>query len=338
MDTIDRHFDLSIIKGIDHSDLPVFQQNWWVRIAQQSARFGEAQVYEDGVVVGSLPYIVTKRSVGLVIPWGVSPHWSHLGGPVVSQALSKAGKANVLGQLIAQLPRKIPFQFICSHLTDDAELIRQAFINAGFKYSRMVTYSQSPEEADVMGRINSKNRSHIKVADKLLEVIEISADEFTSFYEANLKAAGLVSYSPLNVARELIIKGRDRAAPQVRVIAARKRKDGSPYDAAIACAWDNERYYLWMMTHRRHDPGHDQPNRDAMKLLIVKAMDHAQSLGLTFDVDGFTKQSHEKLYKEILKVPNREFRDVFDRAMGLARLFEIYRPKIKKAAVFLCLM
>src|ERR1700691_1421603 len=142
MDTIDRHFDLSFIKGIDQSGLPVFQQSWWVRIAQRSARFGEAQVYEDGVVVGSLPYIVTKRSFGLVIPWGVSPHWSHLGGPVISQALSEERKADVLLELLAQLPRKTPFQFMCSFAKNDARLIRQAFINAGFEHSRLITYSQ----------------------------------------------------------------------------------------------------------------------------------------------------------------------------------------------------
>jgi hypothetical protein len=328
--------NLAAIEGIDQSSLPVYQQSWWVGIARGSARYIEAQVFKDGVLVGSLPYIERRNGIG--ITWGISPHWSHLGGPIVSQALSDEGKTNVLRQLIAQLPRKTSFifHFVCSSHAKDVGLIRQAFINAGFKHSTQITYSQTPEDTDVMSRLNSKHRSHIRSADKILEVREIGADEFTSFYETNLKAAGLISWAPLNVARDLIVKGREVDAPQVSVIAARKRKKGSPYDAAIACAWDKKRYYLWLTTRRRpSDNSSDKPHPDAIKLLIVKATEHAQNLGLTFDVDGVIAQGHEKLYKEILKVPNMELRDVFDRARGLTRLFVIYRRKIKKAAAFL---
>jgi hypothetical protein len=333
----ERYDKLVVIKGIDQSSLPVFQQNWWVEIARGSARYVEAQVFDDGVVVGNLPYIERTNTLG--ITWVVSPHWSYLGGPVVSQALNDEKKENVLRQLIAQLPRKalFIFEFTCRSNENDSSLIRQAFINAGFKHSRKITYLRSPEDADVMSRLNSKHRSHIKSADKKLEVIEIGADEFTSFYEANLRAAGLISYAPLNVARDLIAKGQEGDAPQVRVIAARKRKEGSPYDAAVACTWDRERYYLWLSSRRVPSDysSQDKPHPDAIKLLIIKATEHAQSLGRIFDVAGFATQGQKKLYREILKVPNKEFLDVFDRTAGLARLFVICRPKIKKAAGFL---
>jgi hypothetical protein len=283
--------------------------------------------------VGRLPYI--ERKNGLGIPWGISTHWSHLGGPIISQSLSDEVKSDVLRQLIAQLSRKTSFHFVCSSHANDANLIRQAFTNAGFMYSRQITYSLHPEESDLMSRLSSKPRSHIRSAERDLEVMEIGAGEFTSIYETNLKASGLKSYAPLNVARELISKGREGDAPQVRVIAARKRKAGLPYDAAVATAWDKERYYLWMMTRRRpFNKSLDKPHGDAIKLLILRAAKHAQSLGLTFDVDGAPTPGHEKLYREILKVPNMEYRDVFDRATGLARLFEICRPRIKKAAAF----
>jgi len=331
------HDKLPASKGINQSCLPVFQQSWWVGIARGVARYREAQVIEDGVIVGSLPYIVERRKNRLGIPWGVSPHWSHLGGPVVSQALSNQGKANVLRQLIEQLPRKTSFSFICSPHTNDAGLIRQAFINAGFEHSKEITYSQTPESVGIMVRLNSKHRTHIKSAEKNLEVMEIGTAKFINFYEANLKAAGLKSYYPLSVASELIARGREGDPPQVRVIAARKRKEGSPYDAAIACAWDKERYYFWMSTRRRPSDG-DKPHPDAIKLLIVKATHHAMSLGLTFDADGATTQGHENLYKEILKLQNTESRDVFDRTTKSARLFRKYRPTIKKTAAFLGLI
>jgi hypothetical protein len=284
--------------------------------------------------VGSLPYIENKNGIG--ITWGISPHWSSFGGPVVSEFLSDEGKANVLRQLIAQLPRKTPLHFVCSYQANDAGFIRQAFINAGFEHFREITYSQSPEDADVMSRLSSKHRSHIKSADKNLEVREIGADEFIRLYDENLKAARLISAAPLNILRDLITKGREGDAPQMRVIAARKREEGSPYDAAIACAWDRERYYLWKTTRRRSvDNSSDKPHPDAIKLLIVKAAEHAQSLGLTFDVDGGNSDGAKKLFEEMLKFPNMEFRDVFGRARGLARLFVIYKPKIKKAAALL---
>jgi hypothetical protein len=329
--------NLAAIEGIDQSSLPVYQQSWWVGIARGSARYIEAQVYKDGVLVGSLPYIERKNALG--IRWCITPHWSHFGGPVVSQALSDAEKTNVLRQLIAQLPQKTRFIFnlICSSHANDADLIRQAFINAGFEYARQLTFLQSPKDAGVMSRLSIKHRSQIKSADKDLEVMEIDASEFISFYETNLKEAALKSWAPLNIAHDLIVKGREGDSSQVRVIAARKRKEGSPYDAAIACAWDKERYYLWMMTRRRltGDNSHKKPHKDAMKILIIKATEHAQSLGLTFDVDGITTPGSYKLCKDILKFPNTEFRYIFNRASGLARVFLIYRPKIKKAAAFL---
>src|SRR5271154_1299899 len=117
----DRYDKLAPFKGIDQSGLSVFQQSWWVGIARGAARYVEGQVFEDGVVVGSLPYI--ERKNGLGIPWGISPHWSHLGGPVVSQLLSDEEKANVLRQLIAQLSRKTSFHFVCSPHANDADLI-----------------------------------------------------------------------------------------------------------------------------------------------------------------------------------------------------------------------
>jgi len=326
------------VKGIDQSSLPVYQQNWWVEIARGSARFFEAKVFDDNVVVGSLPYVVRRRT-RLDIPWGISPYWSSFGGPVVSQALNDKEKATVLHRLIAQLPRKIPLHFICAPKAHDAGLIRQAFVNAGFAHSRRITYSQPPEDADAVGRLNAKHRSHIRSADRILEVLEIGAGEFTAFYGENLKAAGLSSWSPLEVAQKLIAKGQEGDAPQLRVVAARKRKAGSPYEAAIACAWDKERYYLWMTTRRRPVGGasDDKPHPDAIKLLIVKAMQHAGSLGLIFDIDGFT-QGSENLYTQILKIPNTEFRDVFERTTGLTRWLDVCRPKIKRAAAFLGLL
>jgi arginase family enzyme len=95
---------------------------------------------------------------------------------------------------------------------------------------------------EVLGLLKRKSRAHIKAADKNLAVVDISAEEFADFYAENLRDAGVASYSPLHVARDLIAEGISRK--QVRVIAAKKRIVGSldnrSFDAAIACAWDED--------------------------------------------------------------------------------------------------
>jgi hypothetical protein len=323
-------------KAIDQSGLPVFQQDWWVRIARGAARYFEARVLDDGVVVGILPYIVERRK--FAIRRGGCPSWSHLGGPVVSQALSDAQKASVLRRLIAQLPRNIAFEFACSPVSKDIRLIKQAFFEAGFDHSTQPTYSQPPEAADVMGRLKAKHRNHITSADRTLDVRDIDADAFIHFYEANTRAAGLKCYAPLGVAHALVAEGRGANPPQVRVIAASRKTDGVPgqdipLDAAIACAWDNERYYFWMATRRYHtdDSRHEKPHVDAIKLLIVKAMAHARDLRLTFDADGINNPGAEKLFRDLLKMPNMEERDVFKRPTIPARLYEVGRRLARKA-------
>jgi hypothetical protein len=81
--------------------------------------------------------------------------------------------------------------------------------------------------------------------------MEIGAAEFTRFYGENLTARHVKHiYAPLEIAQALIEEGCARG--QVRVLAAR-RKDAAKttrYDAAVACAWDDERCYFCLSTRR----------------------------------------------------------------------------------------
>ena len=284
------------VPAISMDDLPVFQQRWWMEIARGTAHLNEAQVVEGNIVVGRLPYVVKRNKAGF--KWGAFSTWTHISGPVISQDLSEEAKAGVLHQLLAQLPRNISLYFVCRPTLADAELIREAFNAAGFERSAVITYSLPPDAESIINRLSRKHAKHIISADRRLDVIDISADRFIKFYEANLKEAGKTSHSPLGVAHDLITAGGERNPPQVRAIAARKRRereekgslvanlDEDIFDAAIACAWDNERYYLWMLTRRRDASPGEKPHPDAVKLLVVKAMEHARSLGLIFDSDG----------------------------------------------------
>jgi hypothetical protein len=307
----------------------------------QEERLAEKQrVLEDGVVLGLLPYAVNRNRLG--IRFGGNPHWSRLGGPIVSQTLNDDKKIDVVRQLIAQLPRRVSFHFVCDPHLNDVEIIRQVFKEAGFKHTCRTTYLQPPQDAGVMVRLNKKHRTHIRSANKKLDIIQINANEFTTFYQANLDAAGKKAYSPLNVARDLLAESLSAQDPRARIFAARRKKNGDsseypPLDAAIACIWDNSRYYFWMATRRIHSEGspHEKPHPDATKLLIVKATEHAQELGLTFDADGVTSPGTENLYKRILGLPHKEFREDFLRTTRIALLYERYRYKIKMFAAVL---
>ena len=328
---------MSGIGTMSIDDLPVFQQRWWVEIACGTALLNEVKVVEGKTVVGSLPYVVKRNKSG--IKYGAFSDWTHISGPVVSQNLSEKQKAEIIHQLLAQLPRNVSLTFVCRRTSRDAELIGRAFKAAGFSHSIQTTYSQPRSAQSALSRISRKHAKHIMSADRRLDVIDIDADRFIRFYETNLKEAGKASYSHLDIAHDLIAEGCKRNPPQVRVIAARKRSekttDGSLdasskediLDSAIACVWDNERYYLWMITRRRDDDPAGKPHPDAGKLLAVKAMEHARSLGLIFDADGGSGWFYEK----ILQLPDLEICDVYERTTLLAGLVKKY-PSLGTAA------
>jgi hypothetical protein len=323
---------MTVVKGIDESLLPVYQQRWWLDIARGDKRYHEARVLEDGIVVGRLPYIIRRSRFGL--RWAASPDWSHFGGPVTSPLLSDDEKSCVFSKLIAQLPRSISFGFSCFPYSNDGDLIKQAFVAADFEHSTEVTYSQSPNDANILDCMARKHRLHIRSARKALDIVGISEDQFIGFYSVNLEEAAIKGHASLHVARDLIAAGRAADQPQIRVTAARRKKPGAPFDAAIACIWDKTRYYFWMSTRRRRsdDGRHDKPHSDAIKMLIVEAMAHARDLGLIFDLDGVSTPGTETLYRDILKLPHVELRHIYERPTRMARWQRRHLHKLKKIA------
>jgi hypothetical protein len=287
------------------------------------------QVHDtNGVVIGSLTYIVQHNALG--IPSGSGPHLSRVSGPIVSTHLSDEEKAVVLGRLIAKLPN-ISFAFSISEHASSATLVREAFKLAGFKCFEQLNYSQPPECAG--NNLGKKVRSHIRQARNKLDVIDIDPDNFINFYRHNLDSANSKSYFPLEVARDLISRCINRDSPQARIIAA-SRKTPEPsceqatLDAAICIVWDKERCYYWLSTHRK------ESHPDAIKLLIVTAMKHASTLGLTFDADGANTPGAERLFKTVFRMTNEERRYVFTRTSRWSRLYETHHSKINKIKKF----
>ena len=196
-------------------------------------------------------------------------------------------RAGVIRELIAQLPRNASFRFVCNPATSDADLTKLEFTRAGFEWSTETTYLQHPSDEGILERLFGESRRQIASAPKKLQVLDISADEFVDFYEVNLRESGKKPYAPLQCVRDLIKRGQRGDAPQMRVVAAKHRREGAPLDAAIAYAWDKKRLYLWLVTHRySSDNSRDKPHPHAVKLLILAGTEIARKMGLIFDADG----------------------------------------------------
>ena len=61
-------------------------------------------------------------------------------------------------------------------------------------------------------------------------------------------------------------------------------------------------------------------------------MTHARSLGLVFDTDGCSTVGSEILYKELLQIPNKGLRDVFERVTKLQLWYIALQGRLDKFA------
>lgn len=323
--------------GIDQSSLPIFCQDWWIDIAREPSRYCESKVVRQGAVIGRLPFVLLRNRLGLLR--GQDPHWSHLGGPIVDQRLSRTEQSEVIRALLEQLPRWASFTFVCNPDLSYADLVRNAFRQSGFVHETQITYLRHPSEGDVLNTKKRKHRGHIKRAAKDLDCVDVSAREFVRFYEANLKARKKKSYSPLDTLTLLIERAVSRG--QARAIAAkplsrsRSRDDGyPPYDAAIVYLWDHDRCYYWLSTNRlpSKDSSDAKPHPDATKLLAVRAMEDAQAKNLIFDADGVATPGADNFYRNMFRLSNEQRRDVFTRQTALKRFSDTLRQPFKAGA------
>ncbi len=323
------------VASIDQSGLPIFNQNWWINVARGASEYRELKVIHGDVVVGQLPFVLLRGRLGLLR--GQDPHWSHLGGPIVDQRLSRAEQAEVIRSLIEQLPRWASFCFVCNPELSYADLVKSAFKQSGFDHATQITYLRHPSDGDVLNTRKSKHKGHFKRAAKELECVDVSAKEFVQFFEMNLKAKGKTSYSPLDTMTVLIDEAISRG--QARAIAAKRvsggqstNHDGSDlYDAAIVYVWDKTRCYYWLSTYRNalRDNSEAKPHPDATKLLVVKAMENAQAMDLIFDADGVSTPGADNLYRNMFGLRIEQSRDVFQRATILERFRQKYRQQFR---------
>ena len=319
----------------NQSHLPIFNQDWWITIARGSSDYRELRVVDGDAVLGKLPYVLS-RNYGFL--QAHDPHWSHLGGPILDERLSRKEQAEVVQQLLAKFPRWCSGYFVCDPNRSYADLVRDAFKRAGFEHTAQTTYVRYPTDVPVTNLRKGKHNGHIRRASQKLDCVDISATEFVRFYEANLKARTKTSYAPLEIVTRLADEAVRRG--QARAIAARPRHSSATanhngfalYDAAIVYVWDQSRCYYWMSTHRPHSPdnSYPKPHPDAIKFLAMHAMQHAQEMKLIFDVDGVTTPGSLNLYRNMFGLRKEERRDVFQRTTALERFVRNVVRKSKR--------
>lgn len=318
----------------------IFQQNWWLQTTRMYPQSHEVKVVEGTNTLGSFSF-GSKEKYWFFTRIG-NADWSHLAGPIVDQNLDPDQQAMVLDKLLKLIPRATYIYFVTYIDGTYGQLVKKAFERAGYEHFTQINYLRpaghyhAPDIdgafVEIIRGLSHKIRAHINSASRKLTIRNIDAKEFIDFYKENLRASGVKrSDYPLDVAYDLINAATRRG--QIRVTAAGTSKTPNETvkdDAAVACVWDMDRYYYWMSTRRVATKDYPaKPHPDAIKLLVVNAMAHAQTLGLTFDIDGVSTKGRNHFYEQILALKqNVEHRDIFTRSTWLYKLLKVLlKPK-----------
>jgi hypothetical protein len=279
---------------VDERKSPVYLQGWLTEIASRDDRTRTTVVSENGQQIGSLTIILERNTLGM--RQGYNLPWARLCGPVTSEGVSKEKRAHIARELIRQLPTDASL-FLA--LADEVDF--RLFLSEGFRPTPADNYIVSPDRLPALYASFSKmTQRHIKQAQRDLIVSTTTPDDLIKIYASDLVRRRRKSYGPLDIARDILTEGLRQG--QARIFTA-KRRDTDEVDAAIACLWDDARYYYWMTTRRLPVDGESKPHHGAVKLLLWSAIQDAASRGLTFDFDGAetnlaqSKQGKARLYR-----------------------------------------
>jgi hypothetical protein len=256
---------------------PVYMQQWFTDIAAQNDNTKDIVVIEDGKVAGSLPIVLIRNSLGMKQAYNLP--WARICGPSTPEGISKAKRAQIIRQLIRQLPTDVSY-----FLTLATEFDYGLFLSEGFQPALEDNYTITPNLSAVLHASFSKmTRRHIRQAQEHSIVSTTTPRTFIQTYANDLIRRRRKSYAPLSIAHDILEEGVRRG--QARVFTANRRDTGE-IDAAVACLWDDISYYYWMTTRRVQVDGQTKPHQGAIKLLLWSAIQDAASKGLTFDFDG----------------------------------------------------
>lgn len=256
----------------------IFHEPFWLDITS-GGQYREAKVSSGGLVVGKMPYRISKAATGLAVVG--MPNLVHTLGPIIAPQFSgdnfpkSLKEFAIISDLIAQLPKASYTSFrLHSGVTNTL-----AFEAAGFASNPSFTVEISPAIPRVLwSQMRDKTRNVIRRAQECLTVSDVADVKlFLDFYEQNLRTKGRKNeYDRPTCSRLLTECLRRRTG---RILVARERSGA--LQAAVFTVWDARSEYYFMATRS------PQSMNGANSLLIWEALQHASSHGLTFDMDGF---------------------------------------------------
>lgn len=241
--------------------------------------------------VGKLDFFAGRDERGLLR--GGDLPWQYMQG-VCDGKITNGEKREQLVRTLAQLPSNISYVFKADPNIRDREIVRDAFARAGFVNETRTTliYKGQPGQ-DPLDAMKSDARTKIRKARRELEFTDMGVDEFFDHYRQNL--GDKQSHFFLNIDQALLKQAVNADQPQAELIAVRRKTDGSgkqqPVEAAAIVSLGADGYSkLLRLSFRRAAEGDDAPppHQQALKMLVVEAMQRATDRGLPLDVDGFT--------------------------------------------------
>jgi hypothetical protein len=261
------------------SERSIFHEPWWLDAATEGA-WRVAQVKHGNIVIGEMPYIVSKKAL-----WQIStlPPLTRTLGPVIRPHQTSANdrewsqRLGIARDLIAQLPKCARFHQIMDPRVSEAEAL--AFRLEGFnvKVAFTLVVDGWTDEASAFAALKGTTRTAVRRAQECLTVRPIdSAKEFLDFYSANLEVRKLDNVYGAATMGRLLHEMMKREAgtllgafdPQGTLV------------AATALLWDTRSAYYFLSARR---PG---AHSGAVSLLLWSAMRTAGERGLSFDFDG----------------------------------------------------
>jgi hypothetical protein len=254
----------------------IFHEPWWMDIACNGGG-REAVVSRGGLVVGRLPYLLSRKMLGLKVVG--MPRMAHVLGPAFApefagEKLSHSTKQiSITRDLIMQLPKAAHISFrLHGGMTHTL-----AFAEAGFTSSVDFTVEILPDAPEVMWRaMRDKTRNVIRRAQERLTVSELTdLNVFLDFYEKNLSVKHAANHYDRAVCYDLMTECLRRGAGRILTATGPEAEQ----QAAIFTIWDLRTAYYFMSSRTL-----DSMN-GATSLLIWTAIQHAALRGLTFDMD-----------------------------------------------------
>ncbi len=240
--------------------------------------------------IEDLKYFVGRDEQGVLR--GGNLHWEYLFNLCDSRD-TDAVKFKKLCRELACLPSNVAFEFKAAPDMRDGDIVRAAFLRAGFSniYNKTYLYFGNVEDGDPIKKIKSDSRTKVNSARRDMELTTMSLNEFFAFYNRNLIADKKEAHFFLQIDEEVIAK-----STKVEILAARRKglmEDGNPYpiESAMCCGYGDDGYYkLMRITYASEGTGviPHAPHKHALKFLVVEAMRRSAELGMILDVDGAT--------------------------------------------------